>query len=161
MISMHICVNFTCLFMLEGRASPNEDGHCCPICRCHLPSQEVTSHLAKEMHELKTLVHMSSRHSSEDRIVPARSRYEVNLIVCVPGCFTTLAILKRPLAVSKWPNNLSGPFKSSLGFKMAWPFQNHLKKINKAVFLDADLFALDFNNFLYFGLFTGCMLTCK
>ena len=64
----------------EGRASPNEDGHCCPICRCHLPIQEVTSHLAKEMHELKTIVHMTNRHSAEDRIVPSKSRYEV---ICI------------------------------------------------------------------------------
>ena len=37
--------------------------------------------------------------------------------VCVPGRFITLA-------VSKWPSNLSGHFKTSLGFETAGPFQN-------------------------------------
>ena len=42
----------------------------------------------------------------------------------VHGRFTTLAI-------SKWPNILSGRFKTSLGFEMVWPFFQNLSQQSK------------------------------
>ena len=42
----------------------------------------------------------------------------------IPDHFTTSAISKRPLALSKGPNYLFGGFKTLSGFEMAWPFQN-------------------------------------
>ena len=38
--------------------------------------------------------------------------------VSVSGCFESLAVSKLPMIISKWPNNLSGNFKTFLGFEM-------------------------------------------
>ena len=48
--------------------------------------------------------------------------------VNVPGRFETLAVSKRPLAVSKRPNYLLGRFETFLGFETAWPVQNLVSK---------------------------------
>ena len=48
--------------------------------------------------------------------------------IYVPGRFETLAVSKRPLAVSKLPNYLLGRFETFLGFEMAWPVQNLVSK---------------------------------
>ena len=46
----------------------------------------------------------------------------------VPGRFETLAVSKRPLAISKRPNYLLGHFETFLGFETAWPVQNLVSK---------------------------------
>ena len=59
----------------------------------------------------------------------------------VPSHFTTVAISKWPIAISKQPNNISGHFQTmSIGFKIAWPFRNLSEnEVDKTVFYYVDL----------------------
>ena len=86
---------------------------------CLKLSEAFTSHskvLPKSIAHIvaKFFVHINTN-------VKSHCKFKTNpLHICdivVHGCFTTLAI-------SKWPNDLFGRFKTLLGFKAAWPFQN-------------------------------------